>query len=880
MGSSVPWGILASMIDDTSLDPFIVKAVTDEQAVFILGSGFSAAYGMLTTSDLCRTLRTLVTEEARRHDTKTSEAAMARLEAIAPSDLGRLAEQYDHFMNNGAAKEWVSSEISSAMVKVDVAKAGVLADLPMSTIVTTNYDSIVELAFDHKVDVRFRDDDMARLQHLNRPCLLKIHGTASDPTSLLLKRDDYNTFRTQRKATHKVLQGLLLQRLPIIIGHSLDDENIRELIKELRQDVSWHTPIVIVQRHVDSALKSEWEKYHATFIEGDAHQFLLRLSDAVREFRRTERTSISSETKTVNEVIEGDFNPFKYFQTDKISDSHVEIIRDYFIPIPEYAKVLSPASNTIVAGSRGSGKTMLLRYLALEVQLTQNKKYQKLPFVGFYVKCGAKLFSSQYCRGNGTCEDREWVDYFTHVFNLAIAMRICQVLELIKAKGSLSFARQNEKDFSSQLVQNLIRCSWRTRFERPTFANAEKAIADLFNSARSAPISSPSYKLPLDFLYQVVKLLGECHNVFKGRPIFFLLDEMENLTSAQWEVVNCFLKERDDPITYKVAASSEGRPITDANGHPLLYEHDFTLVSTDRYSKDDAESYFSFLEMVANRCLEASDCGITKIKDLLEQRDPRTAAERLRFTGREFSGFKRYAYLSSGVVRIFVSLLKDTVSSFEPTISRRHVTLSKIPFQKQDAVIQIKSNIHRQAYLETKHPDRVLALLNALARVFREELNRSRVQCAEEVRRQGTYDRERLRTVSQIQVQNYSQLTEQLVTTLDEAMDVGLLQRPIGARQPQQHKQVPHENFKLHRMLCPYYELALANRWPRKIDASLLNEALQISDGEFARRVMTRSKPKEDFGQQAFSLANRGEPDQEEDSHSDETAMEFEHDAE
>jgi len=81
-------------------------------------------------------------------------------------------------------------------------------------------------------------------------------------------------------------------------------------------------------------------------------------------------------------------------------------------------------------------------------------------------------------------------------------------------------------------------------------------------------------------------------------------------------------------------------------------------------------------------------------------------------------------------------------------------------------------------------------------------------------------------------------------------------------------------------MLCPYYELALANRWPRKIDASLLNEALQISDGEFARRVMTRSKPKEDFGQQAFSLANRGEPDQEEDSHSDETAMEFEHDAE
>ena len=74
---------------------------------------------------------------------------------------------------------------------------------------------------------------------------------------------------------------------------------------------------------------------------------------------------------------------------------------------------------------------------------------------------------------------------------------------------------------------------------------------------------------PLISFIQVVRLLADCHEIFKERPIFFLLDEMENLTSAQWEVVNCLLKERDDPITFKVAASSEGRPTRDANGQTL-----------------------------------------------------------------------------------------------------------------------------------------------------------------------------------------------------------------------------------------------------------------------------------------------------------------------
>src|ERR1043166_5605705 len=107
-------------------------------------------------------------------------------------------------------------------------------------------------------------------------------------------------------------------------------------------------------------------------------------------------------------------------------------------------------------------------------------------------------------------------------------------------KRLVTFGGGKERAFCSQLVLNIVRCAWRPGFEDPTFANAEKAISDIFNTGRSVSPSDIPYKLPLDFMYQLVRLLADSNELFADRPIFFLLDELENLTEAQWQVVNCF----------------------------------------------------------------------------------------------------------------------------------------------------------------------------------------------------------------------------------------------------------------------------------------------------------------------------------------------------
>jgi SIR2-like domain len=846
-----------------SLEPHIIRKISEEQALFFLGAGYAAAYGQKTTSGLCLRLREETEREAASHPPEKRDVATRALAQIAPTDLARLSEAYDFYHGADSAKKFIVALLKE--VAVDLAQIGAIAELPMSTLVTTNFDDLIERAFDDKLDVCFRDDQLGP-QTIRRTRLIKMHGSIGDYKSLVLKRDDYDRFKLERPQTCHVLRGQLVEKLPIVVGYSMDDTNFRGLVKELRAE-NWKTEIVVVQRNADPLTRAEWKNSGVIFIEADAREFLDSLNEEVRKYRKASRATVGrvADPKYASSVPEADHNPFKFFQTDKISFASVDIIRKYFIPVPEYAKIISPSSNTIIAGSRGSGKTMLLRYLSVEVQLVDFGPTRALPFVGFYIKCGAKLFSSMSCRGDGTCDDRKWVDFFTHVFNLAIVVRVCEILQLLQSLRVLSFEPSKERVFCSQLIGSVVRCAWRLGFDDPNFENAGKAIEDSFNSARAAPADRVEYALPLDFLHQLARLLAELHELFNGRPLFFLLDEMENLTSSQWRVVNSFLKDRDHPITFKVAAAAEGRPTRDANGQILKYEDDYTLVSTDKYSKDQSDNYLAFLRKVADRCLAEADCGIDSIDELLETRNYRTPSERLRFVGREFSGFKRYAFLSSGVVRTFVSLLKDTVAYAAPDIARRVIALKPISFQQQNAIVQVKSAIHRQAYLEAEHPDDVLTLVNALAQVFRLELQNSIDSCRAEIEAGGTFDYDHLRPISQVQIQSFSKLSARTKNALEQSLGVGLLQRPMDNRQPQQHSQVPHENFKIHRMLCPYYELALANRFPRKIEAELLNLVFQMGEADFAAKIAARHKHSQKSGgesvQALLEMAVAGDPE-------------------
>lgn len=114
----------------------------------------------------------------------------------------------------------------------------VLADLPVSIVVTTNYDQLMEralarrgeppvvIARDSQVDDALRG---ASIERQYRPVVVKLHGCLSDPDTIVLTRNDYRGYAPQHAKMIDCLRQLLATQTFLFVGFSLTDPNFREI---------------------------------------------------------------------------------------------------------------------------------------------------------------------------------------------------------------------------------------------------------------------------------------------------------------------------------------------------------------------------------------------------------------------------------------------------------------------------------------------------------------------------------------------------------------------------------------------------------------------------------------------------------------------------
>jgi hypothetical protein len=106
-----------------------------------------------------------------------------------------------------------------------------IAGLPVTEYVTTNYDPLLELA---AADVGRR---LAVLPFEEAapgsPWLLKLHGDAAHPDSVVLTREQYLS-GDSRSALAGVLQSLLLTRHVLFVGTSMLDDDLIRIAHQVR----------------------------------------------------------------------------------------------------------------------------------------------------------------------------------------------------------------------------------------------------------------------------------------------------------------------------------------------------------------------------------------------------------------------------------------------------------------------------------------------------------------------------------------------------------------------------------------------------------------------------------------------------------------------
>ncbi len=119
----------------------------------------------------------------------------------------------------------------------------IIANLPIHTVWTTNYDTLLEVAFKaahRRTDVKVLPASLTTSQPGNAVTIYKMHGDVSSAAEAVLTKEDYETFDTSRGVFSIKLKGDLLSKTFLFLGFSFSDPNIDYILARIRSLVDTH----------------------------------------------------------------------------------------------------------------------------------------------------------------------------------------------------------------------------------------------------------------------------------------------------------------------------------------------------------------------------------------------------------------------------------------------------------------------------------------------------------------------------------------------------------------------------------------------------------------------------------------------------------------
>lgn len=193
------------------------KALENDTAAVFAGAGLSIPSGELSWKELLR-----------------EEAKSIGLDVDRENDLILVAQ---YIFNEAGTRNIISSLIKNYIDKNGELNDNhkILADLPIKTYWTTNYDTYIERSLINKrIDIKRNTTDLA-LDIAEAECIVyKMHGDISIVNTAVLIKDDYEIYDKKNELFINKLRGDLLSKTFIFIGFSFEDPNLENILAKLR----------------------------------------------------------------------------------------------------------------------------------------------------------------------------------------------------------------------------------------------------------------------------------------------------------------------------------------------------------------------------------------------------------------------------------------------------------------------------------------------------------------------------------------------------------------------------------------------------------------------------------------------------------------------
>lgn len=206
-----------------SKEEFVRKYSTsllEGTAAFFVGAGFSRASGFVDWRQLLREI-----------------AEDMGLDVALEHDLIAVAQYEENRKNSrDSLNEAIIRNFSRDAKLSQVHK--LMARLPIDTVWTTNYDQLLEKAFNEankRIDVKHEIAQLAVRKPYTDVNIFKMHGDVDHAHDAILTKDDYECYEREREAfTIQLLADLLSKRF-LFLGFSFTDPNIDYTFNRLRR---------------------------------------------------------------------------------------------------------------------------------------------------------------------------------------------------------------------------------------------------------------------------------------------------------------------------------------------------------------------------------------------------------------------------------------------------------------------------------------------------------------------------------------------------------------------------------------------------------------------------------------------------------------------
>ena len=247
----------------------------------------------------------------------------------------------------------------------------------------------------------------------------------------------------------------------------------------------------------------------------------------------------------------------------------------------------------VVVGGRGCGKTMLLRYLSHESAFSSSRPVldnSSLEHIGIYWRADTQFAS--LLEGRDQANDL-WRAAFGHLSALVLGKEVLSALESI-AHSKLELIAPSDLDrfdFSSLSTSQLEMpktLSQLSNFLDGLLFEFEHWANDVHTVSRPHFLPAPAFLRRI--IDTVIQQFERLHKVV----FFAYIDEYENLTELQQQVVNTWLKHSEPPLIFNLAMKRNSfKTRRTLSEERLVKTHDYRLVDLEDFEQDSEFSLFA-----------------------------------------------------------------------------------------------------------------------------------------------------------------------------------------------------------------------------------------------------------------------------------------------